>query len=166
MKKVLKTALLLITLVGFISCHKYPKDPFISFRKPIVRLDAGWQITSYRILGKEHSHDFDNLLSPNTLTDVKIDFNYGIHPADDIYTTLIPQFPIGTYTISSDNKTFTFFPAQTDSIQAQFLHEVFQGQIDNIHHTISSMPTWTIVELYGKHFHIFNNGTDIFFKKQ
>lgn len=57
-----------------LSCHKYPEDPFISLRRPAKRIEGTWNITSYQVWGKEHSHDFDSLLSPKTLTDYCINF--------------------------------------------------------------------------------------------
>src|ERR1700758_2298387 len=76
LKKIFITATVgLFVLTSLISCHKYPEDPFISFRQPIKRLQIGyWQFTSYKINGTEHYHDFDSLFAPATLIDCKIGF--------------------------------------------------------------------------------------------
>jgi len=61
-------------MVVFASCHKYPEDPFISFKRPAQRLAGTWQITKYQVWGVDHSHDFDSLLNPNTLTNCSVNF--------------------------------------------------------------------------------------------
>ena len=76
MKNIVKT-LLFCLIVFIISCHKYPEDPFISFRRPGKRIEGTWNITSYQVNGVEHSHDFDSLLTPKTLTNHAIKFKDG-----------------------------------------------------------------------------------------
>lgn len=54
MKKVFKTALILITLVGFVSCHKYPEDNvFIESKSPEKRIVGTWSLTKYYINGAD-----------------------------------------------------------------------------------------------------------------
>jgi hypothetical protein len=169
MKSLLKILLTLIILNSLcLSCHKYPKDPFISFRKPDKRLEAStWQFTSYQINGVEHSHDFDSLLAPNTLTNcylIMVDnsaiYSYYISRSSDNLYSLADN---GTWHLSYDNKTIQFYSSANGVNFNNFYVQLFKS-------TITGSITWTtpafnIVELYGKHLHISNNGVDIYFKK-
>ena len=103
MKRVLQTLIVLVTLIGFISCHKYPDDPFISLKRPFKRIEGTWNITSYQINGVEHSHNFDSLLSPNTLTDCSIKFVNGLHDSNG---QTIPS--AGTYHFQNKNGSLIF----------------------------------------------------------
>ena len=173
MKRISKTLITLIILSClFVSCHKYPKDPFISLRRPVKRLESGsgttWRFTSYQISGVEHSHDFDPILTPNTLTDYALilsdnedDELYTISPVSVSGNRLVE----GSYGISGDNKTLSIQAelAGVTTSAAKFFVEVFKPtQLDSTHWTFIN---WTIVELYGKNLHITNNGIDIYFKK-
>ena len=162
-----KTIALTLILGSFVllSCKKYPEDPFISLRKPIDRSTGVWQFTSYQINGVEHSHDFDSLFQkPQTLTDLAISFYldrdaYYYFTQNGFNTTNIMES--GEYGISTDNTTFWIGPVNSSGFPDAFYINVFKPIITGTKWT----PTnWTIVELYGKHFHISNNGIDIYFK--
>ena len=163
-----RLAQIILILGSFVllSCHKYSEDPFISFRRPIVRLCGGWQFTSYQINGVEHIQDFDNFLAPYTLADLVIGFDYGVEQMADNYTISFEGYG-GGYNLSTDYKTIEFFGQgdgiPSDSTKVKFSHNVFKAQI--IYPYVTNSTTWTIVELYGKHFHISNNGVDIYFKR-
>jgi hypothetical protein len=76
MKLLLKSSCALtVGIILGIECKKYPADPFISFQSPYARLTgSNWHINSYQINGVEHSHDFDSMLTPRTLTDCNMIF--------------------------------------------------------------------------------------------
>jgi hypothetical protein len=150
----------------FVGCHKYPEDPFISFRNPVKRIEGTWNITSYQIYGIEHSQDFDNLLAPNTLTDLKVDFG---DPTLDPPATFYMQSAVGgTYFLDNNNKTISFMCAglinNGDSTGYKFFKSALK--LSRFYNNYGFSPDYTIIELYGKHLHISNNGTDIYFKKQ
>lgn len=150
-------------------CHKYPKDPFISLREPDKRLEsATWQFTSYQINGVEHSHDFDSLLAPTTLTNcfMIIANNQG----SNTYffslnsTNLYDVVDNGTWAISSDYKTLQLISVSNGTIINEFYIQLFKPVITGPINW--GNPGFTIRELYGKHLHISNNGIDIYFEKK
>jgi len=53
MKRLFKIAVVLVILIGFVSCHKYPEDPSTSFIRPIKRLSnaSSWNMVAYYING-------------------------------------------------------------------------------------------------------------------
>ena len=172
MKKIGKIMLLVISLASLVSCHKYPGDPFISFRRPFKRLEGSgsgvpWRFSAYQINGADHSHDFDQLLKPNTLSDCILmltdnEDNQVYWISADNANRLV----MSDYGISSDNKTL-FLDADLSAVTTtynNFFVQVFKPtQIDSTHWNI---PHWKIVELYGQNLHISNNGIDIYFKKE
>jgi len=140
-----------------VSCHKYAEDPFISLRNPEDRLKGTtWQFTSYQIYGVEHSHDFDNFLTPHTLTDVKFQFD-----ENDLWYTIFNVTKSTIYSNHSDlsdaNKTIRLGVNPIDSAAYKFADYVMKD---------TKGTYWTIVELYNSKFHISSNGVDIYFKKQ
>ncbi len=176
MKREFKILIALITLIGFVSCHKYPEDPFISFRRPTKRIEGTWNITSYQVYGVEHSHDFDSLLSPETLTDIGLKFSpysFQGYPINGDFTFVgkngnIP-FTKNQFTFyDSQSLTFTYFKRNsTDTI----FYNLFFFRTNNIPtRNTDGYETgtnyWSIVELYGHNFHISYNGIDIYLKKQ
>ena len=172
MKRVNKTAVVLIVFSSlFLGCKKYPEDPFISLREPWKRIAGTWQITSYQINGIEHSHDFDSLLSQLTLTDCLIRFEYGMGTYGEIYiednngNRIYPGY--GTYYINSD-KTMSFSPNyNTSNTENEFYILVWKMTKNNSSTPpYYNIPNWNICELYGKHFHVNYEGTDIYFKKR
>ena len=169
MKNLIKILFVLITLSSLcVSCHKYPKDPFISLRQPNKRLEAStWQITSYQINGVEHSHDFDNLIAPATLTDcylIMVD-NGGSYEyffsrnSTDLYTT----YDNGSWGLNYDNTTIKFRSGTNGITFNNFYIQLFKATVTGAN--AWSSPEYNIVELYGKHLHISLNGVDMYFKK-
>ena len=186
MKKLVLLLLLISTLVlgSFIlaSCHKYPEDPFISFRRPNKRIEGTWNITKYQVWGIDHSHDFDSILAPKTLTDYCLKFS----PFDNAL-----DVAFGTYTFvdKNNNARFTSNTWQGDhyrfedagGISTTLYFDYFKGNSDTTFYTLFfgikniftrstsnefGSDEWDIVELYEKKFHISKNGIDIYFKKQ
>jgi hypothetical protein len=180
--------IILILVIGsfvFVSCHKYPEDPFISFRKPPKRIEGKWNITSYQIWGVDHSHNFDSLLKPNTLYNCCINFspyhnsnggidNNGTVTFTDLNNNLL--YPAGNtgyavqdgyraYTVKNDKDSELTLGNNWTSADSTF----FSLLVNNEKTTTpsSSGAGFHIMELYGKHLHIStNNGIDIYFKKQ
>ncbi|MHB8260813.1 MAG: hypothetical protein ACYDCN_04790 [Bacteroidia bacterium] len=161
MRRLFKLSLVLITLAGFVSCHKYPEDPFISLKNPQDRLSGigsgyTWKITSYQINGVEHSHDFDNFLSPHTLTDITFTF-HPLIPREGTQVYSINELNIRGINWSIENNIISlginYYGVPIDSVAYKFDRYVLKN-------------VGTIIELYGKHLHITNYGTDIYFKKQ
>ena len=179
MKKV-KHILITLVLGSFIlaSCHKYPEDPFISFRQPGKRIVGTWNITKYQVWGIDHSHDFDSLLRPNTLTDCYI--NFFPYSTGDSYNE-----GNGVYTFLDKNKNPIFALKNDgsyyfeDSYKSRLSTLVFSFSVtigsdttlNKLFFNVGKSSTfpyeskWRIVELYGKQLHISTNGTDIYFKK-
>ena len=154
----------------FTSCKKYPEDPFISFRQPYKRLAGTWQITSYQINGVDHSHDFDSLLYPNTLTNCLMFFsNRGPNSGD--YSIAdnnghVLFISSGEYGVNRD-KTIGFDGAYLYSSIEKSTKFYFQFWKLTVRDSFSSNITnWNIRELYSKTLHLSLNGTDIHFKKQ
>ncbi len=165
----MKKTILFLTLIAFffLGCHKYQEDDFISLKRPWKRFTGAWQFTSYKIYGVEHSHDFDSLLKPRSLTDCCINFNpfYNlqgswvikdingivVHPADDRLTN---------YYFDEDRSFKTVvFGSDTSTFYTQLWKVTVNGS--------SRMATkWKIIELYSKELHINSNGVDIYFKKK
>ena len=156
--------LLFVTCFGFVSCHKYPEDPFISLRKPENRIhDIYWQFTSYQIHGVEHSHDFDSILKPHTLTDFKL-LLYKDRDAFYYSVTDFGFYEKGIWELSTDNKTFWLDSYSNGYSSDKFYEDIFKPAIIDTNHW--AVVNWKIEDLYQKTFHISNNGIDIYFKKQ
>jgi len=171
-KSLLALALFIALSSLFMGCHKYPEDPFISLKQAGKRLLGTWNITSYKINGVEHSHDFDSLLSPNTLTDCYIFFEAGDLVGDGEFKfqdknkqTLFPSGGFNTFSFEGDknkeNTKLFFYPIDSTNV---FGHLFFYGQKKTP--TYFSDGEWTILELYGENLHITYNGRDVYFKKQ
>ncbi len=172
-KKIFITATVgLLVLTSLISCHKYPEDPFISLRKPEYRLMGGsqknstgrWKFVSYKINGTEHSQDFDSFLSksPNftTLTRLSILF---YRDYDLIFRIEnLGDGASGGFEITNNKKVIRFAGGTNSSDTISNLFKLNVLKFDPNKH----FAEWTIVELYKNDFHINNNGTDIYFKKQ
>jgi hypothetical protein len=171
MKTLFKTSLILIALGGFcLSCHKYPEDPFISFRRPIKRIEGTWNITKYEVYGVDHSHDFDSLLKTRTLTDCCINFSpyiYNSYPVDGSYTFVDKDgnniLPSGN-NFQFEDATRLFFGYTMVSPDSIFYNLFFYQNI-NVNRT-NNINIYTVIELYGKKLHISRNGIDIYFKEQ
>jgi hypothetical protein len=178
MKKGIKIifALTLISLFSE-SCQKYSDDSFISFQSTYQRLVGTsdpsafankWQITSYQINGTEHSHDFDSILTPKTLTEYSLQFEElspgisqaGIEFFDNSGNQLIYNINHellwqGGYDLNTSGSIHFI---SLDS--CMFDHLFFKTN------TISSNNTyWSIIELFQNNFHIHSGITDIYFKK-
>ena len=182
MKKLVLLLLLISTLVlgSFIlaSCHKYPEDPFISFRRPGKRIEGTWNITSYQVNGVEHSHDFDSILAPRTLTDCSINFkpyNFINDAANGGYT-FVDKNNNALFTYTNGKDPFNFIDAGGFSTTLELgyimaaddsiFYNLFFYRNKNIIRTPLNYNDWFIKELYGKNMHISKNGIDIYFKKQ
>lgn len=187
MKRLFKILLILITLIDFVSCHKYPEDPFISFKQPWKRINGTWMITSYQVYGIEHSHDFDSLLKPKTLTDYGINFTYWNDAAqnhgsfeffdkngNELFNRV--TLGLGYNTFYFDGvKSIKFDYHNTPPQDTTFYNLFFYQRISNPYNRLfvygsgedyGILYDFTIVELYGKHLHLSRNGIDIYLKKQ
>jgi|GEM_PF-4393840 hypothetical protein len=169
MKQAFKIIVVLIAVGGLcLSCHKYPEDPFISFVKPSDRLSGTkdgytWKFTSYKINGVEHSHDFDNILSPRTLTNITLTFFPNPKGEELIFTINDLNIPGNNWGINKTTNTIGFsintnHAGPTDSTAYKFSPILGYYQ--------TSLVEWKIDELYESTFHISNNGIDIYFEKQ
>ena len=111
----------------------------------------------------KNNHDFDSIITPNTLTDLTVflgdegtDYFFGVNTIKNGYLME------GNYEISDDKKTVLFRRnVETDTVGINLFANLFGP----VQHTIDS-PNCTIVELYGKKLHISNKGIDIYLKKQ
>ena len=161
----------LLVLTSLISCHKYPEDSFISLRKPEYRLMGGsqknsigrWRFVSYKINGTEHSQDFDSFLSksPNftTLTRLSILF---YRDYDLIFRVENLGETDGGFEITNNKKVIRFTGGTNSPDTISNLFKLNVLKFDPNKH----FAEWTIKELYKDNFHIQNNNTDIYFKKQ
>ena len=176
MKPLFKILFVLTTLGLCLSCHKYPEDPFISFRRPFKRIEGTWNITSYQIWGKEHSHDFESLLNPNTLTNCSISFQSNSNVIDEGWWKFLDRnnnilFPLNSninkyqFDVYGKPKTTVDFLLDINDIDSTF-YNLFFYQQKTFNRTPGRNYGFSIVELYGQNFHISLNGIDIYFKKQ
>ena len=166
------------------SCHKYPEDPFISFRRPNKRIEGTWNITKYQVWGVDRSHDFDSLLKPNTLTDCFIHFhpfNYITHTGGTFSFIDKNGNPIFSRTgfgelefgldpdpSTSQHATLIGFGKDPDPIDSVFFNLFFYKSVRYPFKFIPpfNISDFTIVELYDKHFHISHDGVDMYFIKK
>lgn len=159
-----------VVLLAMASCRKFEEDPFVSFHSVGRRLQGNWKIESYKINGIEHSHDFDSLLTPLTLTDLKL-----VIGNDDSRMTSGPFYfadpngngyiPFGyasyhNYKVIDNNKSIRFIFYHIKIYDLFFLDYYHNLPIDSGAHS-----DWSIYKLYKNEFHIKRNETDIFFKK-
>ena len=152
--------LFIVTLLN--SCHKYPEDPFISFRAPNDRLKHyEWTITSYQINGTEHIHDFDSILSPRTLKDLTLQF------ADDGYKKTIYRlyYMDGFRELITDGEV-TF--SSVNTINLFTIDTLFVEKFWNMPRVKPNaqwtQASWGIRELYKKNCHLRRNNIDIYLK--
>lgn len=171
-KKIFIPGITALVILISVSCHKYPEDDFISLKRPYARLTGVkypslgyigiWRITSYKIGGVEHAHDFDTLLPQGTtLTDCTLllwQGQKGQHWGafsfrDKNGVDLIPIIPSSNpnrYSFQKKANILFSCPARDSLSRAVF----YKG------------GEWKILELYRKKFHIYQNDVDIYFKKE
>lgn len=152
--------LLLLTSLCF--CHKFPEDPFISFRSPHDRLTLyEWTITSYQINGTEHIHDFDSILSPRTLKDLTLQFSdyeykntvYRLYYMDG-FKELVTDGEVGFSSVNT---------IHVSNIDTLFV-EKFWNMPKVKPNTQWTSADWGIRELYKKNCHLRRNNIDIYLK--
>ncbi len=180
--------LFFIIFVAFIfnSCQKYQGDSFVSLQTPYYRLVGfNWQIVSYQINATEHSHDFDSLLTPETLTDFNLIF--GPYYSGDDYTAFCNfkdnsgkdlnihgkgetndfywDFQNLTFNDNSNNGVINFHgwgqPGNGNMVPVStdnFYNFFFQP-------ITTSATNWNVIELDQHKLHLHNGKVDIYFKK-
>ncbi len=123
MKQLTKTILLLLILIGFVSCHKYPEDPFISLRTPFKRITKHrWILNNYTVNGVDSMSLFNE---PNLVYFHLVGKSYNFND----------EFGGGTWFIDKKNLTICYTSAW--------------GNL-NYHLFGNGYTTWEIIELYEK----------------
>ncbi len=175
---------IICTLIGVVlfcdGCKKYPSDPFISFQSPYARLiGSNWHITSYQINGVEHSHDFDSMLTPRTLTDCNmifgaysssssphgvVDFKYNDGTSITVDGKSISGSNLFTYTFRDNSSTvLDFYNTGVNSRTDSSFYSLFFK-------TITFPPPrnysyWSVIELFQGKLHLRDGTTDLYCSK-
>jgi hypothetical protein len=132
MTRIFKQLIILIILIGFVSCHKYPDDPFISLRTPFKRITKHqWILNNYTVNGVDSMSLFNDTLGRPIPNLVCFQFNnkYTVNKY-----TFHDEFGNGTWSI--DKKNFSLCYARAWGL--------------NYHLFNNGCTTWEIIELYEK----------------
>lgn len=159
---------LLILVFGLFtpSCKKYKEDPFISLKQPGKRLQGGWKFTGYTINGVDHSHDFDNYLTPYTLTDCIIVFNAQQGPNSVWYQGLYFIYN-GGGTVTHNSMSYNLRAGDDITITSDSAlgGHLWKGHPEGSLGTEFS-AVWPIRKLYKNDLHLRKDNIDIYFRRQ
>lgn len=162
--------LVLVCLFSFSSCHKYPEDPKISFKKPATLLGGVWKVTGYTINGTDHIHDLDTALAPFTLADCWIEFDINKswdHGVYHFYNGNGNEMPFN----NSHNGDGCYFSINSGGISLSsnctFYFELWKAPSSSPYSPSQIQSTlWTIRKLTKTDLHIRYKNNDIFFSRR